>query len=244
MRAMILAAGLGKRMRPLTDHTPKPLLKVGDKTLIEHQVIKLVASGVTGIVINHFYLGGQIQELLRDGSRYGVAIEYSREPILLDTAGGIIKALSKLKDDSFIVVNADVWTDYDFSRLQPLDGETQLAHLVMVENADHNPQGDFMIDENGRVHEEQHSEGRRLTFSGVSVMHKNLFRGMSIQPRSVVPLLKQAMTENKVSGEIYDGVWMDIGTPERLQELNKQYAAHSVQKNAATTAIEPRQRDH
>lgn len=224
MRAMILAAGLGKRMQPLTAHLPKPLLKVGKKTLIEHQVEKLAAAGVTGIVINHFYLGSMIQELLRDGAKYGVSIEYSREPILLDTAGGIIKALPKLRDDSFIVVNADVWTDFDFSRLQPLDGKDRLAHLVLVQNAEHHPQGDFILDANGYVHEDNNTPERRLTFSGISVMHKDLFQGYPIQPRSVVPLLKAAMAQNAVTGEVHDGEWIDIGTPERLQELNTQFA--------------------
>lgn len=222
MRAMILAAGLGKRMQPLTAQLPKPLLKVGTKTLIEHQVERLANAGITGIVINHFYLGGMIQELLRDGAKYRVPIEYSREPILLDTAGGIIKALPKLRDDSFIVVNADVWTDFDFSQLQPVDGIDRLAHLVLVQNAEHNPEGDFQIDDAGWVHEEHHPQERRLTFSGISVMHKNLFQGFPIQPRSVVPLLKAAMAENKVSGEVYDGEWIDIGTPERLQAINTQ----------------------
>lgn len=221
MRAMILAAGLGKRMQPLTAHTPKPLLKAGDKTLIEHQVLKLAAAGVSGIVINHFYLGSMIQELLRDGARFHVPIDYSREPILLDTAGGIIKALPKLRDECFIVVNADVWTDFDFARLQPIDGENCLAHLVLVPNARHHPEGDFSIDEAGLVHEEPGAQ-ERLTFSGISVMHRNLFRGMPIQPRSVVPLLKAAMKDNLVTGEVHWGEWLDIGTPERLQELNAQ----------------------
>jgi N-acetyl-alpha-D-muramate 1-phosphate uridylyltransferase len=221
MRAMILAAGLGKRMQPLTANLPKPLLKVGTKSLIEHQIERLVAAGVTGIVINHFYLGSMIEELLGDGSRYGVPISYSREPILLETAGGIIKSLPKLKDDSFIVVNADIWTDFDFSSLQPLDGEHKLAHLVLVDNAEHNPQGDFYIDAGGNVHENELSTDARLTFSGISVLHKDLFKGLPIQPRSVVPLLQQAMTADKVSGEVHTGVWIDVGTPERLQELNE-----------------------
>ncbi len=224
MRAMILAAGLGKRMQPMTANLPKPLLKVGKKTLIEHQVERLAAAGISGIVINHFYLGGMIQELLRDGSKYRVPIEYSREPILLDTAGGIIKALPKLRDSSFILVNADVWTDFDFSRLQPIDGVEQLAHLVMVPNAEHHPQGDFMLDANGLLCEARDARDRRLTFSGISVMHKNLFDGFPIQPRSVVPLLKAAMAKNQVTGEVHEGLWIDIGTPERLQELNTQFA--------------------
>lgn len=220
MRAMILAAGLGKRMQPLTTNLPKPLLKVGDKTLIEHQIERLVAGGVTGIVINHFYLGGMIEELLGNGSKYGTSISYSKEPIRLETAGGIIKALPKLKDDCFLVVNADIWTDFNFASLEPVDGVDRLAHLVLVENADHNPGGDFYIDEKGRVHEDHSARDQRLTFSGISVMHKNLFRGYPIQPRSHVPLLQAAMLEDQVSGEMHAGTWMDIGTPQRLQEIN------------------------
>ena len=176
MRAMILAAGLGKRMKLLTADTPKPLLKVGDKTLIEHQIERLVTGGVTGIVINHFYLGSMIEEALGDGSQFGIEIHYSREAIRLETAGGIIKSLPKLKDDSFIVVNADIWTDFDFSRLQPIDADDRLAHLVLVENAEHNPHGDFYIDDNGKVHEDHEARDKRLTFSGISVIHKKLLQ--------------------------------------------------------------------
>ncbi|MCI5106585.1 MAG: nucleotidyltransferase family protein [Pseudomonadales bacterium] len=220
MRAMILAAGLGKRMQPLTANTPKPLLKVGDKTLIEHQIEKLVAAGVSAAVINHFYLGGMLEAALGDGSRYGLQLSYSREPILLDTAGGIIKALPKLKDDSFIVVNADIYTDFDYSSLKQVDGENCLAHLVLVANADHNPHGDFMIDEQGFVHDNPGSDDQRLTFSGISVMHRDLFKGFPIQPRSVVPLLREAMKANKVTGEYFQGQWTDVGTPERLADVN------------------------
>lgn len=225
MRAMILAAGLGKRMQPLTADLPKPLLKVGDKTLIEHQIERLVAGGISGIVINHFYLGGMIEELLGNGSKYGTSISYSKEPIRLETAGGIIKALPKLEEDCFLVVNADIWTDFDFSTLQPVDGVDRLAHLVLVENAEHNPHGDFYIDEKGRVHEDHSARDQRLTFSGMSVMHKNLFQDLPIQPRSMVPLLQEAMLKNQVSGEVFEGLWMDIGTPERLQEINAQMVA-------------------
>jgi MurNAc alpha-1-phosphate uridylyltransferase len=228
MRAMILAAGLGKRMQPLTANLPKPLLKVGDKTLIEHQIERLVAGGVTGAVINHFYLGAMIEEKLRDGKAYGLQLSYSREPIRLETAGGIIKSLPKLKDDSFIVVNADVWTDFDFSRLEPVDGKDRLAHLILVENAEHNPQGDFFIDDKGRVHEDPDEQGQRLTFAGISVMHKNLFAGLPIQPRSFVPLLREAMKADKVTGEVYRGVWVDVGTPERLEEVNRLVAGEQV----------------
>ena len=220
MRAMILAAGLGKRMHPLTANKPKPLLKVGDKTLIEYQIERLVQGGITGVVINHFYLGTMIEEALGDGSQFDIEILYSKEPIRLETAGGIIKSLPKLKDDSFIVVNADIWTDFDFSRLQPLDGKDRIAHLVLVENAEHNPHGDFYIDESRKVHEDHEARDKRLTFSGISVMHKMLFEGFPIQPRSTIPLLQEAMANDLVSGEVHDGLWIDVGTPERLHEVN------------------------
>ena len=220
MRAMILAAGLGKRMRPLTANLPKALLKVRGKPLIEHQIEKLVAAGVSGIVINHFYLGDMIEAAVGDGKRFGVGISYSRETTRLDTAGGIIKSLSQLQDDSFIVVNADIWTDFEFSRLQAVDGKDRLAHLVLVDDADHNPYGDFYIDDVGRVHEDHSTRDQKLTFSGISVLHKKLFTGLSIEPLSVVPLLQAAMAENRVSGVIHPGLWMDIGTPERLLKVN------------------------
>ena len=222
---MILAAGLGKRMQPLTANLPKPLLQVGGKSLIERQIDRLKDAGVTEFVINHFYLGQMIEEHLGDGSALGVKIIYSREPIQLETAGGIIKSLPKLQEESFIVVNADVWSDFDFSSLHPVDGVDRLAHLVLVRNAEHNPLGDFHIDDRGRVHEDPDAEGERLTFSGISVMHRNLFAGLPIQPMSGIPLLQQAMSENKVSGEIHSGVWVDVGTPERLQEVQNGYAA-------------------
>lgn len=230
MRAMILAAGLGKRMRPLTDKLPKPLLKAGDKTLIEHQIDKLVTAGVSGIVINHFYQGGLIEQALGDGSRFGVPIHYSREAILLDTAGGIIKALPMLKDDSFIVVNADVWTDFDYSTLQPVDGESRLAHLVLVDNAEHNPGGDFHLNSAGLVRNGEGSDGNSLTFSGISVMHRKLFAGFPIQPRSVVPLLKESMKKDLVSGEHYQGAWIDVGTPERLADVSNRLANNKADK--------------
>ncbi len=232
MRAMILAAGLGKRMRPLTDNLPKPLLKAGKKTLIEHQIDRLVAGGITGAVINHFYLGGLIEQALGDGSRFGLDLSYSREPILLDTAGGIIKCLPMLKDDSFIVVNSDVWTDFDFSTLQPVNGEQRLAHLVLVDNAEHNPAGDFHLNGEGLVRNGQAGDGSSLTFSGISVMHRNLFKGFPIQPRSVVPLLQEAMRKDQVSGEHFQGEWIDVGTPERLADVNTKLAEKPAEQES------------
>ena len=220
MKAMILAAGLGKRMRPLTENLPKPLLPVADQSLIEHQIQRLVNGGIREIVVNHYYHGDKIEQLLGDGSQFGASIQYSRETIRLETAGGIIKALPLLQDDCFVVANADVWTDYPFANLQRIDGVDCLAHLVLVPNTKHHPYGDFFIDDQGRVHEDHERRDRRLTFSGISVLHRNLFAGYSAEPLPLLPLLSEAMARGKVSGEVYEGDWMDIGTPERLQQLN------------------------
>lgn len=220
MRAMILAAGLGERMQPLTKDVPKPLLRVQDKPLIQHQVEKLVAAGVRELVINHFYRGAMIEQALGDGSRFGARIQYSREPIRLETAGGIIKALPALAEDSFIVVNSDIWTDFDYSRLQPLGAEDCLAHLVLVPNTEQRPQGDFALSETGQVRDEEDSTLPRYTFSGISVLHRKLFAGYPIQPRPLAPLLRQAMAGGRVRGELHEGAWIDVGTPERLKQVN------------------------
>tara|TARA_B100000405_G_scaffold262390_1_gene198310 strand:- start:611 stop:1300 length:690 start_codon:yes stop_codon:yes gene_type:complete len=220
MRAMILAAGLGKRMRPLTENTPKPLLKVDGKPLVEHLIEHLIAGGVTGVVINHHHLGEMIKNFLGDGSKFGIEILYSEEVDLLETGGGIINSLPKLKDESFIVVNADVWTDFDFNRLDYINAEQCLAHLVLVKNTKENPTGDFYINQSGLIHDAAGSESKCLTFSGISVLHRKLFEGYQTQPMSLVPLLKMAMGKNLVTGQVHDGVWIDVGTPQRLEQVN------------------------
>ena len=220
MRAMILAAGLGKRMRPLTENTPKPLLKVDGKPLVEHLIQRLISGGVTGVVINYHHLGEMIRNFLGDGSRFGIEILYSEEPDLLETGGGIINSLPKLKDESFIVVNADVWTDFDFNRLEYINGDHCLAHLVLVENTQDNPTGDFYINQSGLVHDAAGNDSKRLTFSGISVLHRNLFEGYQSVPLSLAPLLKMAMMKGLVSGEVHNGVWIDVGTPQRLEQVN------------------------
>ena len=220
MRAMILAAGLGKRMRPLTENTPKPLLKVDGKPLVEHLIQRLISGGVTGVVINYHHLGEMIRNFLGDGSRFGIEILYSEEPDLLETGGGIINSLPKLKDESFIVVNADVWTDFDFNRLEYIKGDHCLAHLVLVENTLDNPTGDFYINQSGLVHDAAGNDSKRLTFSGISVLHRNLFEGYQSEPLSLAPLLKMAMMKGLVSGEVHNGVWIDVGTPQRLEQVN------------------------
>ncbi len=212
---MILAAGRGERMRPLTDTCPKPLLPVGNKRLIEYHIDALTAAGVESIVINVAYLGEQIQHYLGDGSRYGVKILYSPEAEALETGGGIFKALPLLGDDPFILVNGDVWTDYDFATLpKHISG---LAHLVMVANPEHNPVGDFSLVGN-RL---SPTGDNKLTYSGIGVYHPHLFAGCEPGRFPLAPLLKKAMAEKQISGEYYRGKWVDVGTPQRLQELDK-----------------------
>ena len=218
--AMILAAGLGTRMRPLTNHTPKPMLAVAGMPLIEHHVRKLVAAGFEHIVVNHAYLGEQIEAHLKDGRELGCAIEYSPEAQALETGGGIFNALPQLNahgDDYFCVINGDVWLDLDYRCLQQqtLDG---LAHLYLVPNPEHHPQGDFVLAD-GLVDVKNTSEQDTFTFSGASLLHKNLFQGCTKGAFKLAPLLISAMKHKAVSGELYDGYWLDVGTPQRLQDL-------------------------
>lgn len=216
MKAMILAAGRGERMRPLTDHTPKPLLPVAGKTLIEHTIDQLVAAGWNDIVINHAHLGLQIEEQLGDGKAFGAKIRYSPEGEgALETAGGIINALPLLGNDVFLVVNGDIATDFPFRTLKEV--EVGLAHLVLVDNPDHHPQGDFGLDPQGRVIEDA---AEKYTFSGIGLYRPELFQYTPPGKSKLAPILCEAMKEGQVSGEYYDGFWMDIGTPERLQALD------------------------
>ena len=212
--AMILAAGRGERMRPLTDHTPKPLLTVHDKPLIVWHIERLKQAGITQLVINHAHLGEQIEQALGDGSSLGVSIAYSPEETALETGGGIARALPLLGEQPFLVVNGDVWTDIDYSALA-LD-EDDLAHLVLVSNPSHNPKGDFALN-NGRVA----AEGvDKLTFSGIGLYQPRLFAGQSEERFPLAPLLRNAMSQNKVGGLHHQGIWTDVGTPERLAEIN------------------------
>lgn len=213
---MILAAGRGERMRPLTDHTPKPLLQVAGRCLIEYHIEGLVAAGITELVINHAHLGDQIEARLGDGSRYGAQIQYSVEETALETGGGIFQALGLLGAAPFVVVNGDVWSDYPFRRLpETIPGQ---AHLVLVDNPEHHPDGDFHL-EAGRVELEG---SPRYTFSGISVLAPALFQGCVPGPFPLAPLLRRAMAQGLVSGEYYPGQWWDVGTPERLQALDRQ----------------------
>jgi len=216
MKAMILCAGRGERMRPLTDRTPKPLLPVAGKPLVQYHIEKLAAVGVTEIVINHAWLGERLEDVLGDGRQWGVSIQYSAEGEALETAGGIIKALPLLGREPFIVINGDVWTDYPFSRL--LEVSPERAHLVLVENPDHNAAGDFALTEGGRVL----NEGtEKFTFSGVSVMTAQLFSGLNRRKLALAPLLREAIDQQQLTGELFRGEWVDVGTPERLASLDE-----------------------
>ncbi len=212
---MILAAGRGERMRPLTDHTPKPLLPVGGKCLIEYHLAALAAAGFTEVVINHAHLGGQIEQRLGSGDRYGVKIHYSAEQGALETGGGIFRALPLLGDTPFLVVNGDVWCDYPFAQLR--EAETTGAHLVLVPNPPQHPAGDFLLHK-GVVSDQ--GEGERYTFSGIGLYHPSLFDGCEAGAFPLAPLLRRAMARGQVSGELFEGQWFDIGTPERLQQLD------------------------
>ena len=212
MRAMILAAGRGERMRPLTDKTPKPLLKVAGQCLIEYHIKHLVAAGFTEIVINHAYLGEQIERTLGDGQRYGAELHYSAEGVALETGGGIFKALPLLGNTPFLVINGDVWCDYPFNNLRNIL-TTELVHLILVNNPEHNPKGDFCL-VNNRVNNESEP---RLTYSGIGVYHPDFFKDCQAGRFQLAPLLINAMKTGLVSGEHYNGQWIDIGTPERLE---------------------------
>ncbi|MFJ4443235.1 N-acetylmuramate alpha-1-phosphate uridylyltransferase MurU [Pseudomonas sp. NPDC089422] len=217
MKAMILAAGKGERMRPLTLHTPKPLVPVAGQPLIEYHLRALAAAGFTEVVINHAWLGQQIEDHLGDGSRFGLSIRYSAEGEPLETGGGIFKALPLLGSEPFALINGDVWSDYDLARLRaPLKG---LAHLVLVDNPGHHGRGDFRL--NGeRVVDGDDAPGN-LTFSGLSVLHPALFEGCQAGAFKLAPLLRQAMASGQVSGEHFRGHWVDVGTLERLAEAER-----------------------
>jgi len=212
MTAMILAAGFGTRMRPLTDHTPKPLLEVGGKPLIVWHIERLRDAGFVKIVINVAYLGQKIIDYLGDGSEYGVTLFFSDEQSegALETAGGIVKALPLLSD-TFLVVNGDIWTDYSFLSQLELDSEL-LAHLILIDNPAHNPDGDFLLT----------GATQKYTFSGIGYYRKAMFDKLEYGKRPLAPLLFDAIDCGSLTTEYYGGEWRDIGTPERLNDLDRQ----------------------
>jgi N-acetyl-alpha-D-muramate 1-phosphate uridylyltransferase len=213
--AMILAAGRGERMRPLSDSTPKPLLMVHGEPLIERHVRALARAGITRIVINLAWLGRQIRDYLGDGARQGVSISYSEEqPHALETAGGIVRALPGLIPGPFAVVNGDIFTDYPFERLR-IDARHD-AHLVLAPNPPQHPHGDFGLDNGLALHE----AAERFTFTGVAAYREEFFSGCPDGVRPLKPLLLRSMAAGRCSAELYQGIWQDIGTPERLEALN------------------------
>ena len=229
MKALIFAAGLGERMRPLTDTTPKPLLCAGGKPLIAWHLQRLAAIGVRDVVVNTSWLAAQFPATLGDGAAFGLRIRYSDEgPVPLETGGGMLQALAALGDAPFLAVNGDIWTDFDFARL-PRE-PTGDAHLVMVDNPAHHPQGDFVLRGDGRLDEDS---GTRLTFSGIGVYRPRLLHDWravigdapgadATPPRfRLAPLLRAAMRRGAASGEHHAGAWTDIGTPERLRLLDE-----------------------
>ncbi|ARP87614.1 N-acetylmuramate alpha-1-phosphate uridylyltransferase MurU [Bordetella genomosp. 9] len=227
MRAMILAAGRGERMRPLTDTVPKPLLPAGGKPLILWHIERLVAAGMREIVINHAWLGDRLEAALGDGSRVGARLRYSREGTALETAGGIARALPMLGDAPFLVINGDVWCDWNPAQaleLAPdIDATGRRAWLLLVDNPEHHPEGDFHLRSDGAIHP---NEGQRLTFSGIGVYHPALFA--AIAPGTAArlgPLLTQAIADDAVRGARHTGKWVDVGTPERLAALDAELGA-------------------
>ena len=217
MRAMILAAGRGERLRPLTDELPKPLVEIAGKPLIEYHLEALARAGFREVVINQGHLGDLLPEMLGNGSRWGVNIHWSDEqPEALETGGGIFKALPLLGSAPFLVINGDLWTHYPFARLRAV--KCDWAHLVMIPNPSHNPVGDFAL-AGARIRE---TGDRKLTFSGMAVYNPRLFDGCQPGKFSVVPLVRLAMENHLVTGEEYQGGWNDIGTLERLDAARKE----------------------
>jgi len=224
MKALVLAAGRGERMRPLTDQLPKPLLQVGGKALIAYHLEALARAGVRDVVVNLSWLGASLRAALGDGSRFGVHITYSDEgAVALETGGGIVNALPQLAPDPFLVVNGDTWTDFDLGRLSSRGvlAPTALAHLVLVPNPPQHPHGDFALD-GDQVTEQP---GERYTFAGIGLYRPELFAGCEPGKFPLAPLLKRAMGQQRVRGELYRGPWWDVGTPERLAALDAQLAA-------------------
>lgn len=224
MKAMILAAGRGERMRPLTDNTPKPLLLIDNKPLIAHQLIKLANIGIKEVVINISYLAKKIIKTLGDGSQYGLAITYSFEKTALETGGGIFQALPLLGTDPFILINADVWTDYPLEKLP--HQLTTLAHLILVDSPAHNTHGDFYFDN----HQVRLTGKTKLTYAGLGVYHPELFQACSPDIFRLGDILKSAIPLNKISGEHYQGEWIDVGTPERLEFLKQKLQGDTYAK--------------
>ena len=227
MKAMILAAGLGTRMRPLTDKTPKPLLEVGGLTLIEHHLLRLKAAGFGEVIINISYLGQQIETKLGSGDKFGLKIVYSREDEPLESGGGVLNALPLLGKEPFLLVNGDIWCDFNFKNFTLPDGK--LARVLLVRNPGHNLQGDFCLDLSEQISGyddvfKVYSSGDdryTYTFSGISVIDPEVFENQKPGKFSFVPILRELMDQNRVCGQLYEGGWVDVGTPKRLKNLDE-----------------------
>jgi MurNAc alpha-1-phosphate uridylyltransferase len=228
MKAMILAAGLGNRMRPLTLTTPKPLLSVGGKPLIVWHIHALKAAGITDIVINTAWLGHKLHEALGDGAALGVNILWSDEDEPLETAGGIQKALPLLGSEPFILVNGDIWLRYDFKKLVHLDLGQHLAHLVLVDNPPQHPKGDFAFAKEAPSNLILSNGEEKYTFAGISLLTPQLFADLPIGKAALAPLLRQAIAQGLVSAEHHAGAWVDVGTPERLADLDAAIRTNTV----------------
>jgi MurNAc alpha-1-phosphate uridylyltransferase len=217
MKAMILAAGRGERLRPLTDVLPKPLLRVAGLSLIEYHLHRLAAAGIEEVIINTAWLAEKIHAQLADGKNYGVSIRYSDEGTALETAGGIIRALPLLGEKPFLVVNGDIWCDLDFAELAPL-AEDREAHLLLVDNPEHNTEGDFAL-QRGLI---KNSGDSRYTYSGIGLYRPAFFAGQPAGALPLAPILRTKTEQGLVSGQLYHGRWTDVGTIERLQLLEQQ----------------------
>jgi len=221
MKAMILAAGRGERMRPLTDVTPKPLLRAGPKRLIEYHLINLAQAGFTDVVINVAWLGQQIIEELGSGEKYNINISYSNEgDRALETGGGIFNALPLLGEEPFLVINGDVWTDYPFEKLRSFQLKDK-AHLVLINNPEHNLKGDFSICD-GRL---LNNANDRYTFSGIGIYSNEFFITSGDGKYPLAPMIRHYIDADEISGEVYEGKWIDIGTPQRLESLTNLLSA-------------------
>ena len=231
MKAMILAAGRGERMRPLTDTVPKPLLEVGGKPLIVYHLEALAAVGIKEVVINIAYLGQHIREYVGDGSHWGLTVFYSEEPEPLETAGALLHAMPLLGETPFVLINGDVWTDFPLSQLMASSLDDVLGRLILVSNPEHNPQGDFCLSDQSLVMQKSSVPQRHsYTFSGIGVFSPDIIHGYP-DKRRIFPLREvfaHAIAQQQLSGEVYCGQWWDVGTPERLQLLDSLLLAGKV----------------
>jgi MurNAc alpha-1-phosphate uridylyltransferase len=233
MKAMILAAGLGNRMRPLTDHTPKPLLCAGGKSLIEYHLENLQRAGLREVIINLAYLGEKIRAHLGDGQRFGLEIIYSSEPEPLETGGALLQALDLLGTDTFLLINGDVWCDLDIAQfIQQSFTKNQLGHLLLVANPEFHPRGDFALAGNGLLLDDPEKiHPHRFTFGGISLLKPEIITKYpdKRQKFPLVEVLRLAITHQQLTGQVHSGQWSDVGTPERLQELENYLGHHSTQ---------------